>query len=75
MTVKDKNITKCPYCGNNTYITKTIMRGPVLIEYTFDGKELSRNYDNLKLIYPNDYIYCSKCGKRIAKIERDVKDE
>ena len=71
MTVKNKNIMVCPYCGNNTYITKTIMRGPVLTEYTFDGKELSKNYDNLKLIYPNDYTYCSKCGKRIAKVECD----
>ena len=71
MTVKNKDISVCPHCGNNTYITKTIMRGPVLTEYTFDGKELSKNYDNLKSIYPNDYTYCSKCGKRIAKIESD----
>jgi hypothetical protein len=61
----------CPYCGNDKYYIKYKFSGTGRHYSRFDGKEISNSGidDSSQSVKINKYAWCSKCHKKLFKIE------
>lgn len=66
-------ITKCPYCGNDgEYYTRDFVYGNAYYNYRFDNEEADNEEFYSCLVHElGKYAYCSKCHKRLSKMEAE----
>lgn len=67
----DNSIKSCPYCGSEEYYIRQSFKGTCNYYIRFDGKETDNGsmYENSSYKNISKYAWCSKCGKRLFKLE------
>lgn len=73
-----KKVNKCPYCGNDEEVyVKKAFKGSCNYYYGFNGEEAYNGemYDCLETQYISNYVYCSKCDKKLFKVSEIEKDD
>ena len=67
---------KCEHCGNDEeFFIKERYSGTCKEYIRTDGREPDNSefYDNARHTITSKFVFCAKCGRRVAKIE-DVED-
>lgn len=66
----NKEIRKCPHCGNTSFYVRQYISGygDFLCDTTGEEMDNTELHGNLEYKTVNKYAYCADCGKRFAKI-------
>lgn len=67
----DPPYEKCPYCGNEEYMTYHHCSGDLVCYSRFDHKTTDNTemYEGLDYTYRRKFAYCAECKKKIFRIK------
>ena len=70
--IDNPGISKCPFCGCETFYVKMRYKGSGIFRINFDGTEAENGdmYDNLKNTYSSKFAYCEGCNKRLFRFKQ-----